>query len=63
MEIFMKVPQHTIKPVVVKTVASEELQQEVEEQIAAATETEEETPDMSELLDTQASTDDEEVSD
>lgn len=59
----MKVPQHTIKPVVVKTVASEELQQEVEEQIAAATETEEETPDMSELLDTQASTDDEEVSD
>lgn len=63
MEIFMKVPQHTIKPAVVKTVASEELQQEVEEQIAAATETEEETPDMSELLDTQASTDDEEVSD
>lgn len=59
----MKVPQHTIKPAVVKTVASEELQQEVEEQIAAATETEEETPDMSELLDTQASTDDEEVSD
>lgn len=46
----MKVPQHTIVPTTVKTVASEELQAEVEQELAQAVADESETPDISELL-------------
>lgn len=50
MEIFMKVPQHTIKPAVLKTVASQELEKEVEEQIASAKEDSSTTSPIEEII-------------
>lgn len=43
-----RVPQHVIKSSTIKVVASEELQREVEQELASASK--EDTPDMSELL-------------
>ena len=56
----MKVPQHQIANSTLKTVASEELQEEVEQELQTAKASKGPTPDMSDLLATSSEDDEEE---